>query len=113
MAVTETELLRLAVKIYEAATEPELWPEVLKAYADAISAHIALLRAHDFAARHSKISAAFGLSTLFKQSYNDYYSNMNVWRDYSRRAYKPGAVVLADEHCPKDLYLRSEFYNDY
>jgi hypothetical protein len=42
--MTETELLRLALFIYEAGTDPSLWPEFLKAYAEALNADVTALQ---------------------------------------------------------------------
>jgi DNA-binding CsgD family transcriptional regulator len=57
--------------------------------------------------------AAFGLGLQLKPSYNEYYSKLNVWRQKGRALYHPGAVNLDQEQCPRDVFERSEFYNDF
>ena len=78
---SETELLRLALMSYEAASEPALWPDFLKRYAEAVSADSAFLQTHDLAKRSAVIHSGFGISSPLKQSYNGYYSKLNVWRE--------------------------------
>lgn len=110
---TENELLRLALLAYEAAAEPSLWPRFLERCNEAIYADITLLQVHDLRIRTSTIVAGFGISSPFTQSYNEHYSKLNVWRDGGRGLYVPGAVNLDQEQCPRLVFERSEFYNDY
>jgi len=113
MRKTETDLLRLALTAYEAAAEPELWPRFLESYNDAVSSDIALLQVHDFDANKSTLVSSFGMTLPFSQSYNEYYSKRNVWRERGRALYAEGAVNLDQEQCPRSVLERSEFYNDY
>lgn len=113
MAPTETELLRLALFAYEAASAPELWPRFLELYGHAISSDITLLQNHDLGLNKSSILCAYGFSSPFQQAYNEHYSKMNVWRNGGRSLYVPGAVNLDQEQCPRLVFERSEFYNDY
>ena len=55
---SETELLRLALKAYEAASEPELWPDFLKGYTETVSADFSVLQIHDLGKHISTVSAA-------------------------------------------------------
>jgi DNA-binding CsgD family transcriptional regulator len=109
---SETELLRLALAAYEAAGEPELWIDFLKRYAEATAADAAFLQIHDLAAHASVILGGFGLTSPLKQSYNEYYSTINLWRERGPAFYVPGRVNLDQEQCPRTVLERSEFYND-
>lgn len=111
--MTETHLLDLIVAIYEAAVDPSLWPVFLERYAEAVSADIAFLQVHDFRRRRSEIQAVFGMNTPFKQSYNEHYSELNVWRNHGQRLYREGRSLLDHELCPDELLKKTEFYNDY
>jgi DNA-binding CsgD family transcriptional regulator len=113
MALTETDLLRLALLTYEAATEPALWPRFLELYNDAISSDMTLLQVHDLGLHKSNILCAFGISSPLSQVYNEHYSKLNVWRDGGRALYVAGAVNLDPEMCSRSLFERSEFYNEY
>jgi DNA-binding CsgD family transcriptional regulator len=109
---SETELLRLALAIYEAAVEPELWLAFLKRYAEVTTSDAAFLQIHDLAAHASVILSGFGLTSPLKQSYNEHYSKINLWREWGRTFYVPGRVNLDQEQCPRSVLERSEFYND-
>jgi DNA-binding CsgD family transcriptional regulator len=113
MPPTETELLRLALMAYEAAAEPELWPRFLELYNDAVFGDAVVLQVHDLGLNRSSILAGFGISSPLKQSYNEHYSKLNVWRQRGREFYYPGAANLDQEQCPRPVLERSEFYNDY
>jgi len=109
---TETELLRLALKAYEAASEPELWPGFLKRYAETVSADASFLQIHDLAGHTSTIVGGFGISSPLKQAYNEHYSKLNLWRDRGQALYRAGKVNLDDEQCPRSVLEGSEYYND-
>ena len=114
MPPTETELLRLALMAYEAAAEPSLWPRFLESFNDAISSDSIVLQVHDLGLNRSSILFGFGISSPLKQSYNEHYSKLNVWRQRGGSAfYRPGAVNFDQEQCPRPVLERSEFYNDY
>lgn len=110
---SETELLRLALMSYEAASEPELWPDFLKLYTEAVSAECSVLQIHDIGQHKSTVVSGFGLSSPFAQSYNEYYSRMNLWRERGGAYMVAGRVNIGDEMCPRGLLERSEFYNDF
>jgi DNA-binding CsgD family transcriptional regulator/PAS domain-containing protein len=109
---SETELLRLALAAYEAAAQPELWFAFLKQYAEATAADAAFLQIHDLAAHASVMLSGFGIASPLRQSYNEYYSKINVWRERGRTLYVPGTVNLDQEQCPRSVLERSEFYHD-
>lgn len=111
--VSETELLRLALMAYETATEPELWPQFLKRYTEAVDADFSVLQIHDVRQHKSSVLSEFGLSVPFTKSYNEYYSRLNVWRERGRAFLRAGRVNIGEEMCPRELLERSEFYNEY
>lgn len=78
--VSETELLRLAVAAYEAAAEPALWPRFLEFYNDAVSSDTVILQIHDLDRNRSNILSGFNINSPLRQSYNEHYSKLNVWR---------------------------------
>ena len=106
------EWMRLALSAYEAGSDPGLWPSFLKDYACLISADIALIQIHKYPEHRSEIIATHGLKSVFRDSYNEYYSRINVWREHGNRLYSQGKVLLDREVYPRQLLERSEFYND-
>jgi PAS domain-containing protein len=110
---TETDLLRLAVAAYEAASDQALWPAFLERYAEALDADAAFLHLHHFGSGQSEVLASARYDSRLKQSYHEYYSKVNLWRDRARKLYRSGLVLLEEEICPRAATMRSEFYNDY
>lgn len=113
MAANEAKLQALTAKIYEAASDPALWPDFLKGYAESVHADVAAMQIHHLQNHRSEILATFGMTFRFKQSYNEHYSKLNVWRERGQRLYVPGQVLLNEELCSDSLLKNSEFYNDY
>jgi DNA-binding CsgD family transcriptional regulator len=60
----------------------------------------------------SEMFVSFGVISPLKQSYNEYYSKRNEWRNRGSALYFPGYVNIDQEMCPRDVLERSEFYND-
>ena len=110
---SESELSKLILLAYEAATELSLWPAFLKRYTEALEADLTALQIHYFDAGQSEVVAQFGINPSFNSSYNAQYSKRNLWRDCGRKVYRTGAVLLEEEICPRSLTLKSEFYHDY
>jgi DNA-binding CsgD family transcriptional regulator/PAS domain-containing protein len=115
MALSEIQLLRLALSSYEAATEPELWPAFLKGCVDGLRADSAVLQIHDFRQYKSTIISSFGVNSHLKVSYNEHYGKVNVWRNqgFARGRYVAGRTNLSEELCPRPLLEHSQFYNEY
>jgi hypothetical protein len=74
MAPTETELLRLALLAYEAASAPGLWDQFLKRYNESVHGDISLIPFHDLDRENSTILSGFGITLPFQQSYDEHYS---------------------------------------
>ena len=113
MALTETDLLRLIVAIYEAASEPAAWPFFLEQCAQAMAGDVALLHKHYLEQHRSEVIASFGLASAFRASYHEHYSRINVWREHGKHLYQTGSVLHDAQIYPRSLFLRTEFYHDY
>ena len=113
MASDEAELLRLVVLAHESSSDPRTWPRFLEECARAINAGVMLLQRHSFSERRSQALATFGMANTFTESYNQYYSTLNVWRDNNARGYIKGRTVLDQLQYPRSLLKRTEFYNDH
>src|SRR6185436_12572916 len=113
MPSDEAELLRLAVIAHESSSDPGIWPQFLEQAAHAIDAGIVLLQRHYFSERRSQTIATFGMANNFTNSYNAYYSKLNVWRDRNKSGYVKGRTVFDQLLYPRALLKRTEFYNDH
>jgi hypothetical protein len=74
--ISEAELSKLILLVYEAATEPSLWPKFMKRYTEALDADLAVVQVHHFDAGRSEALAQFGMNPRFNTSYNEHYSKM-------------------------------------
>jgi DNA-binding CsgD family transcriptional regulator len=113
IASDEAELLRLVVLAHESSSDPSIWPRFLERCACAIDASVMLLQRHYFAERRSQAIATFGMVNTFTDSYNAYYSKLNVWRDHGASRYLKGRTVFDQLQYPRALLKRTEFYNDH
>jgi len=112
MPATESELMRLVLVAHEAAAEPSVWPKFLADFARLMGADITMIQRHHLSQHRSAALATFGMSQRFTDSYNNYYSRVNVWREHGRHLYVTRRIVLDPEMYPRALLKRSEFYND-
>src|SRR5262245_8301194 len=113
MGSDEADLLRLVVLAHESSSDPGNWPRFLEECARVIGAGVTLLQQHHFSERRSQTIATFGMRNTFTDSYNAYYSKLNVWRDSNARKYVKGRTVLDQLQYPRPLLKRTEFYNDH
>jgi DNA-binding CsgD family transcriptional regulator/PAS domain-containing protein len=113
MPSDEAELLRLVILAHESASDPGIWPRFLEEYARTIDAGVVLLQRHYFSERRSQAIETYGMVNAFTDSYNTYYSKLNVWRDQSASSYVKGRTVLDQLQYPRALLKRTEFYNDH
>jgi DNA-binding CsgD family transcriptional regulator/PAS domain-containing protein len=89
-----------------------VWPQFLARWVEATGADLSFLQSHRLAEHRSELLATFGMQPRLSDSYNRYYSRVNVWREHGRHLYVEGAVLLDEQLYPRDLLKRSEFYND-
>lgn len=97
---------------HDAAATPEVWPEFLKQFVDAVGAPAAFIQRHYLHERRSSYLHTFGISRKLRASYEAYYSRINVWRQHGAHHYVPGRVVVDEQFYPRSLLRRTEFYND-
>src|SRR5260370_42243100 len=95
--VSEAELSKLILLVYEAATEPSLWPKFMKGYTEALDADLAAIQVHHFDAGRSEVLAQFGMNPRFSSSYNEHYSKMKLWRNYARSVHQTVLRLLEEE----------------
>ena len=97
---------------HDAAATPEVWPEFLRQYADAVGASAAFIQRHYLHEHRSTHLHAFGIARTLRASYEAYYSRINVWRQHGLRHFVQGRVAVEEQFYPRRLLMRTEFYND-
>jgi len=117
--INEPMLLDLVGRIYEAAADPDRWPEFMVAFARAVNAEGVVLWLHDFAdgsASFDGSGASLACFTGFDPaaigSYGAHYSGVNVWVKNEDKL-TSGSVVTSSMLYPDAELVRSEYYNDW
>lgn len=112
MLLGESQFLRLTVMAHEAAVAPEVWPDLLARYSEAVGASAAFVQQHYFQEDRSELLVTHGITPRLKDSYNRYYSRLNVWRQRGARLFHEGRALVDEDVCPRSALKRTEFYND-
>jgi DNA-binding CsgD family transcriptional regulator/PAS domain-containing protein len=107
----EEELLDLVGRIYEAALDCSLWPDVLTRLAHAFHGQTACLFQHDVATGATSRLASVNLSPRLFADYESYYWAKDIWSPNPRR-HAVGTAYASHDVIPDRVLLRSEFYND-
>jgi len=104
-------------RIYAAALDLELWPDVLEQFADMIGgASAALMWQDQITGEGSGLTAR--ADPAMTEQFFGHYARINPLRrsaDYVRRAlptWKPH-IILDEDQIPKEALVRTEFYNDF
>lgn len=107
-------LADLTARIYGAPVDPSGWPEVMRTIADGIGASVVGVLIHSLDGRTATTIAMHGEAPPPSiRRYEAYYAARNVWLIEGSAKLEPGAVLTGDELCPDEVFLRSEFYNDF
>jgi DNA-binding CsgD family transcriptional regulator len=112
----EHELLRLVGLVYECATAPEQWQVFLATFATAVDSDRPLIYFHPdrpTPGAREPVIAAVDYDMRVVEQYEEYYAARNVWLQHGRHLLQPGTVRTSEKMCPRDVLVRSEFYNDF
>jgi len=103
---------RLLGRIYEAAQEPELWPETVAAIADATGSRNGVLYEYDIASRHAHFLAAHRIDPRFVHNYEDYVGTIDPWNQRVL-GWPVGVVAPTYALIGDDDLRRTDFYQDH
>jgi DNA-binding CsgD family transcriptional regulator/PAS domain-containing protein len=104
-------------RIYEAAVDPAVWPELLRTFAEMMGGSVATLRWVD-AYTGAGVGTTWRLPTEAARPYLDYFVHHNPVRtppEVMRRRmadWKP-RVALSEAWIPREDLVRTEYYNDW
>ena len=102
---------RLIGLIYDAATEPALWPEAMEALARTIGARTGILYRFDLGRRRAEQIAGLNLDPGLQPAYESHYCRIDAWNQ--RVQSMPAGQILPTQHLVTDRELeRTEFYAD-
>lgn len=106
--------LRLVGPIYEAATNPSLWPDVLRQLASEVGGTTTGFMIHEVADPQFSNSILVTVNTdpALTREYEGYYHSINSHGDHIPTT-QPGTVVWSQEYMTDTELQRSEYYNDF
>lgn len=116
--ITDETLHALINLVYEAACEPDRWPDFLRAFARAVEGRGTLIYTHNF----ETMDASTGSGGSFPNAVADfdpsflstieYYNHVNVWAQ-NEVLLEPGRPVTGSMLYPERQLPKTEFYHDW
>jgi DNA-binding CsgD family transcriptional regulator/PAS domain-containing protein len=107
-------IFRLLIeKVYDAATNPDLWPTCLEAIAEAVNAGGTVLTIHDFHSQSGHISYGVRFDRAQGFKYDEYYATKNPYMLRGGEVITPGRVLTGEMILPFAEVKKTEYYNDY
>ncbi|HEY3456992.1 MAG TPA: helix-turn-helix transcriptional regulator [Bryobacteraceae bacterium] len=105
--------LRLVAPIYEAATDPAHWPDILHQFANEVGGTTTGFLVHDAPARlNNSVSAVINVDPSLKSEYDAYYHSVNLHaRKISTTEFE--TVSSSQNYIAESELLQSEYYNDF
>jgi len=103
---------RLIGRIYEAAQEPELWPETVAAIAETTGCRNGVLYEYDIPSRHSNFLAAHEIDPRFVHNYEDYVGTIDPW-NHRVLGWPVGVVAPTYALIGDNDLRRTDFYQDH
>ena len=105
---------RLVALFYRGTTDPTCWNEALQIVAAGLQASVAAIHVHGQSLSPATTIGAWGIPRRVSlKDYERYYADHNVWLIKGAHLLTPGAVLTGDEMCSDEIFLRSEYYNDF
>lgn len=112
MGDSESAVLNLVGKVYDAALDEHKWPSFLEAFAHAVGGYSAMLRSADLVAGKAEFVASAGYDPAWQSAYCNHFIKM----DYlipALNQFKLGEVKTSDQVCSLPEQRKTEYFNDY
>src|SRR5215210_3829648 len=101
---------QLVGQVYDAAVEPGRWPQVLEKLSDFLEGAATKLTFQNVKTLHSEAHSV-RMPPEADAVYSQYYFKINVF--LQRIAKLPAGAVVSRLTLPREVYQRSEYYNDF
>lgn len=108
----DAQAMDLVPRVYEAATHPEAWDLLLEELARRMHGVNPSLFLASQAADASVLERAPSLDPAWRRAYDDHYHQIDVRRNALQRR-PEGTVIAGHALVPNEVFVRSEFYNDF
>jgi DNA-binding CsgD family transcriptional regulator len=103
-------------RIYDAASNVELWPAFLQDFADAVQGTTTAILFYDWSVPSARIETAIRVDPDYARRYVEYYNTVNPWikswKVHINRA-GPDSIRTSEERIEQPALEKTEFYNDY
>jgi len=98
--------------IYEAATDPALWPGFLEQFNDATDSSVTTLHLHDLnSSVVDPFGGAVGCDEQLQREYIEYYASRNVYMERCPPLMRTGFVGVGAQAMPLSEVKRTEYFN--
>ncbi len=103
--------LDLVGQIYEAALEPELWPEFVSDFALRIKANAGVLSFHNVEEMELSFIKSYGRDEKKIERYREYFININPYLAIVKEL--PFTIFTSQKLIDEEKLIKSEYYNDW
>jgi DNA-binding CsgD family transcriptional regulator/PAS domain-containing protein len=113
-ATTDEHYLELVGEIYEAAIQPEKWPDILQKLGQFMQSSKAVLFTNLHLPSQGGFYFTWGIPQAVSQQYFDHYQPYDIWTQVGiqRAIFYEGNVVLGTELVPHQQYLESKIWRE-
>lgn len=112
MGDSESTVLNLVGRVYDAALDGQKWPSFLEGVAGAVGGCSAMLRTADLPASKAEFVASFGYDPAWRAAYCNHFVKVDYLAD-SLKQFEVGEVRAADQVVSLSEQRKTELYNDY
>ena len=109
---SEEVVLGLIGRIYDAASDPKLWPIFLEDFADIVGGTTTSVIVNDVKNRMGNLAVAVRMDPHWQHKYDEHYVGVDCWGANGMHL-TTGDVVTGQMLCPDSLLQKSEFFNDF
>ena len=111
--ISETRMLGLIGRVYEAAEDLTIWPQLLEEVGDCVGGAACGLTVYDADAHRTSVALAARLDPGHIQEYSAYYYRLDLFTNRGRRIERPGHALASHTYVTDGELTRSEYFNDF
>ena len=100
-------------RIYEAAEDPLIWPDVLRRLGNEFGSTVNVFTLNNKESPLSEVAVSDGGDPKWEKESNDYYYSTNIVFKRLTPLMKPGQVISSADAISNDELLNSEYYQDF
>ncbi len=113
--LSQERVLGLIGRIYDAASDSQLWLKFLQDFAATVDGSIAILFFYDWSASDAKIDASVGFDPVYADQYVRHYYSVDPWIEAWKKRWNragPETIETSDQNVELTVLAKTEFYHD-